>query len=152
MIESKNYNYNLFSNSNRWFGNLVTPKWWNDIWLKEGFARYAEHLVSNAIKPTWRMVLFIINYKIYLKILLKFKLNTIILKFDRLYDLLVSVIQLDSIENTRPVSLIVNTPEEIDANYSPTITYGKVGQYFKFFIEYLKNILMKFKQKGCCDC
>lgn len=49
------------------------------------------------------------------------------IKFDRLFDLLLTVIQADSSETTRPVSLDVNTPEEIDNNIDPTITYGKVS-------------------------
>lgn len=42
--------------SHMWFGNLVTPKWWDDLWLNEGFARFAEHVGSDAVKKHWRMV------------------------------------------------------------------------------------------------
>ena len=37
-----------------WFGNVVTMVWWDDIWLNEGFARYAEHHILHELRPAYK--------------------------------------------------------------------------------------------------
>ncbi|EZA61764.1 Aminopeptidase Q [Ooceraea biroi] len=42
--------------AHQWFGNLVTPKWWDDVWLKEGFSSFFGFLAMSVLEPeSWEL-------------------------------------------------------------------------------------------------
>uniref|UniRef100_A0A8B9H7W6 Aminopeptidase n=1 Tax=Astyanax mexicanus TaxID=7994 RepID=A0A8B9H7W6_ASTMX len=100
-----------------WFGNLVTMKWWNDLWLNEGFATYVSYLGVDDVQPTWNikdlMVLNVIH----------------------------DAFEADALSFSHPLSLPeeqVNTPEKISALFD-TITYSKGGAVLRMLSEFLSE-------------
>ena len=88
-----------------WFGDLVTMKWWNGLWLNEAFATFMEATASDAFEPKWnRWTSF---------------------AFERS-----EAFRIDSLQNTRPVEFPVNSPEEADAMFD-VLTYKKGGSLLR---------------------
>ena len=84
-----------------WFGNLVTMKWWDDIWLNEGFATW----MANKPLATWRP-----EWNVHL---------------DDAADTQ-TALGLDALRSTRPIRTKVETPEEINEVFDG-IAYEKTA-------------------------
>lgn len=98
-----------------WFGNLVTLRWWNDLWLNEGFASYVEYLGVDYAEPTWNIKDQII-----------------------LYDMQ-KVFAVDALASSHPLSRReeeVNNPSEISEMFN-TISYNKGAVVLKMLSEFL---------------
>ncbi len=39
--------------THQWFGNLATPRWWDDLWLNEAVATFMESKLATWWKPDW---------------------------------------------------------------------------------------------------
>ena len=82
-----------------WFGNQVTPPWWDDLWLKEGFATWATPLVLTKLEPEGGH-----------------ELNAAQKSIDAM--------RLDSLASTRAIRESISDNEEIRNAYD-SITYSK---------------------------
>ncbi|RNA03939.1 Aminopeptidase N, partial [Brachionus plicatilis] len=91
--------------AHQWFGNLVSPSWWTDIWLNEGFARYMQILGAESFQPEW-----------YIQ--------------DQIIEVVLNSMELDSLQSSHPISVEVNSTNEIQSMFDG-ITYGKGGSIIR---------------------
>ncbi|KAF0028789.1 hypothetical protein F2P81_017894 [Scophthalmus maximus] len=91
-----------------WFGDLVTPVWWEDVWLKEGFAHFFEYVGTDFLFPKWNME-----------------------KQRFLTDVLHEVMLLDGLSSSHPISQEVEQATDINRVFD-WIAYKKVTNRFSF--------------------
>ena len=87
--------------AHQWFGDLVTMKWWDDLWLNESFANMMEYVAVDAIHPEW-------------KIWELFQTSEAPMALQR-----------DATDGVQSVHVQVNNPAEIDALFDGAIVYAK---------------------------
>ncbi|MGN6373927.1 MAG: M1 family metallopeptidase [Sphingomonas sp.] len=104
--------------SHQWFGDLVSPAWWSDIWLNESFANWMGYRIGNEWRPD-----------------LHIGVGTIDEGF--------RAMDTDALKVGRPIHQPIETNGQIDSAFD-TITYGKGGQVVAMIAAYLGD--EKFKQ------
>jgi puromycin-sensitive aminopeptidase len=94
-----------------WFGDLVTMKWWNGIWLNEAFATFMEMMSVDSFRPQWR-------------------------RWGQFATERAASMKIDGLASTRPVEIEVKRPEEADAMFD-VLTYQKGSAVVRMLEQYL---------------
>jgi tricorn protease interacting factor F2/3 len=115
-----------------WFGNLVTMKWWDDLWLNESFATYLAYKAVNHFYPEWR-------------ILDKY-----------IVDEVFSALNADALISSHPIKVEVKDPQESTEIFDE-ISYEKGGSVLRMIENYLgeekfrdslRNYIKKFSYQN----
>ncbi|MFQ5476031.1 MAG: M1 family metallopeptidase [Nitrosopumilus sp.] len=118
--------------AHQWFGNLVTMKWWNDLWLNESFATFMATKFVDKFYPEWDLWNQFVE------------------------DAMNVAMGLDSLKTTHPIDVKVNSPAEIREIFD-AISYDKGGCVLRMLEHYvgepnfqkgLKKYLSDFKYKN----
>jgi puromycin-sensitive aminopeptidase len=94
-----------------WFGDLVTMKWWDDLWLNEGFATWMAPKPLQAWKPEWNPEMSALQET-------------------------VGALAEDSYGSTHAIRTPANTPDQI-LELADEITYGKAADVLRMVEAYL---------------
>jgi cytosol alanyl aminopeptidase len=97
--------------AHQWFGNLVTPIWWDDIWLNEAFATWMGLKIGERVQPNF-------NFQ------------------NRIQNGAMAAMDLDSFASARKIRNEVNNKNEIMGAFD-AITYRKGGGVLAMFEAYL---------------
>lgn len=97
--------------AHQWFGDLVTTKWWDDIWLNEGFATWMSSKPLEAWKPEWHFDLDDVSEA-------------------------TGTLNIDSLTNTRPIHQAAETPAQITELFDG-IAYGKAAAVLRMVEAYV---------------
>ncbi|MEY4953591.1 MAG: hypothetical protein RL299_2015 [Pseudomonadota bacterium] len=104
--------------AHQWFGDLVTPAWWDDIWLNESFANWMGYRIGDEWRPD-----------------LNIRAGALAEGF--------SAMNTDSLLAGRPIHEPIPTNAQIDEAFD-SITYGKGGHVVAMIAGYMGD--EKFKQ------
>lgn len=94
-----------------WFGDLVTMRWWNGLWLNEAFATFMEMLAIDAWKPEWETWLNFGSSR-------------------------AAALLIDGLRSSRPIEFTVRRPEEASAMFD-VLTYEKGAAVLRMLEQYL---------------
>ena len=94
-----------------WFGDLVTMRWWNGIWLNEAFATFMSYLCVDAMEPSWAV-------------------------FDAFQTSRMTAFEVDALASTRPIEFPVESPDDASGMFD-TLTYTKGGAVLRMIEQWL---------------
>lgn len=114
-ISSKQYIASVIAHelAHQWFGNLVTMKWWNNLWLNESFATLMQYIAIDGIEPTWNVWL------------------------DFTQEEAIMALRRDSIDGVQSVQVDVHHPDEISTLFDGAIVYAKGARLLHMLQQYV---------------